>query len=100
MIMFALMPHDVPDEDLVCQFYWSCALLMMNTGLRNGGGMGESMWVYDFESQPDLWLAGNVVFNFLLFLIVNAILLNVVFGIIIDSFADRREKQQTAWDAK
>ena len=100
MIMFSVMPHDVPDEDLVCQNYLSCALLMMNTGLRNGGGIGESMWVYNFESQPGWWVGANGLFNFLLFLVVNAILLNVVFGIIIDSFADRREKQSTAWEAK
>jgi len=93
MLMFVWFPHDLPDENLVCTTYLSCAVYMLNAGIRNGGGIGESMWVYTYQSHPHRWASLNFVFNFAAFFIVNAILLNVVFGIIIDSFAERRDEK-------
>merc|ERR1712048_148787 len=94
MFMFQYSPHDAVDENLVCTNFYSCAILMLNTGLRNGGGIGESLWVYQFEFHPLSWFGMNTMFNFFFFITVNAIMLNVVFGIIIDSFAARRDEQK------
>ena len=94
MLMFQYSPHDAGDENLVCSNFYSCAILMLNTGLRNGGGIGESLWVYNFDFHPLSWFGLNTLFNFFFFIVVNAIMLNVVFGIIIDSFAARRDEQK------
>ena len=94
MILFQTSPHDIAEENLVCTSFIGCALVLINTGLRNGGGIGESLKVYEYEFHPMSWAGFNTALNFIFFLSVNAIMLNVVFGIIIDSFAARRDEQK------
>merc|ERR1712187_176116 len=67
-------------------------ILVINVGLRNGGGVGESMNMYTQEEHTSLWFILTIV-SFVAFLIVNVVLLNVVFGIIIDTFGERRDNQ-------
>ena len=65
---------------------------MTNVGLRNGGGVGESIATYTLDEHKYTWLT-YLVFHFLTFFIVNMVLLNVVFGIIIDTFGMRRDNE-------
>ena len=65
-------------------------VLLINVGLRNGGGMGESMTMYTEEEHFQRW-GTSFILNFAAFFIVNMVLLNVVFGIIIDTFGERRD---------
>jgi len=63
----------------------------VNYGLRFGGGFGELSTVTVEE-----WNASNYYIKFFFdisfFLLITTIILNVVFGIIIDSFAQLREE--------
>jgi len=68
--------------------FWST----FNYGLRTGGGMGEFLPAQtrsDFNMQAYYI---RFIFDVSFFLIVITILLNVIFGIIIDTFAQLREK--------
>ena len=63
-------------------------------GLRNGGGIGD---VLRSPSNNESLFAFRVLYDMLFFFIVIIIVLNLIFGVIIDTFADlRSEKQQNA----
>ena len=64
-----------------------CFLTTMNFGLRNGGGMGESMSSQDYteNNRSRFWI--KFFFEASFHMIINVIFLNIVFGIIIDTFA-------------
>ena len=64
----------------------------MNQGLRNGGGIGD---VLRPPSMDEPFYIARVIYDMLFFFIVIIIVLNLIFGVIIDTFADlRAEKQQ------
>lgn len=76
--------------DSVCMSLLHCYFSTLNYGLRLGGGIGEFMTTTTEEyNRPNLLI--KFFFDLSYFLIITTIILNVVFGIIIDSFAQLRE---------
>jgi hypothetical protein len=71
---------------------WSCFLNVLNLGLRFGGGIGESMTI--MFSTWGAW-SFKVAFDLSFFILINVIALNMVFGIIVDTFSEMRETEQT-----
>eukprot|EP00753_Platysulcus_tardus_P010959 PLAT3172.1.p1 GENE.PLAT3172.1~~PLAT3172.1.p1 ORF type:complete len:3198 (-),score=1828.26 PLAT3172.1:113-9706(-) len=75
------------EGELVCERLDTCFFFTLNQGLRAGGGIGEQL------QQPlvaDAVYPARLLFDFLFFVMIVIVLLNVVFGIIIDTFADLR----------
>jgi hypothetical protein len=62
----------------------------MNVGLRNGGGIADSMKPYEYGK--DTKFGWKIVFDLTYFIIINTIILNIVFGIIVDTFGDMRDE--------
>jgi hypothetical protein len=78
------------DEGL-CSSLFSCFFLVLDFGFRNGGGIGDTT-VAEPVSHGDLGkYAAKVALDISFFFIVNIIFLNLVFGIIIDTFGELRE---------
>lgn len=77
----------------VCQSLKGCFYSTLNLGLRSGGGIAEKMLITDVESSKYNFY-GKMVFDLAFFLFVNIISLNVIFGIIIDTFSELRTKQR------
>jgi len=74
----------------ICKTIGDCSWNFVNYGLRYGGGIGDIMVNLpnnprdtDFEFQKQ-------VFDIFFWVIINVLLLNMVFGIIIDTFAELR----------
>lgn len=86
---------DGPDFNMYCSSLSQCLASTANVGLRAGGGLGEALGQLTEDSAL---FRTRYIFDFAFFLIVNIILLNILFGIIIDSFADKRAlvAEQTA----
>ena len=78
---------DGPDFNMYCGSLSECLGSTANIGLRAGGGLGEALAQLTID---DPLFNTRTVFGFGFFLIVNIILLNIFFGIIIDAFADKR----------
>lgn len=79
-------------KERACDSLLMCIVTTMNQGLRNGGGIGDILRAP--SSKEPLFMA-RVVYDLLFFFIVIIIVLNLIFGVIIDTFADlRSEKQQ------
>ena len=58
-------------------------------GLRNGGGIGESLISMTFATKDRYFF--RFFFDILFFALINIIFLNIIFGIIIDTFAGKKK---------
>lgn len=72
----------------VCDDLAHCFLYSLNLGLRNGGGIGDSMNLF---SKEDPMFGVKILFDLSYFALINIVSLNIIFGIIIDSFAELRD---------
>ncbi|XP_036375711.1 inositol 1,4,5-trisphosphate receptor type 2 isoform X1 [Megalops cyprinoides] len=75
----------------VCDTLLMCIVTVLNQGLRNGGGVGD---VLRKPSKDEPLFAARVVYDLLFYFIVIIIVLNLIFGVIIDTFADLRSEKQ------
>ncbi|KAK3929989.1 Inositol 1,4,5-trisphosphate receptor [Frankliniella fusca] len=79
-------------KERACDSMAMCIITTLNQGLRNGGGIGD---ILRAPSNKEPLFFARVVYDLLFFFIVIIIVLNLIFGVIIDTFADlRSEKQQ------
>lgn len=78
---------DIGEID-VCNTLRSCFFYTLNLGLRNGGGLADSMEPYEYGKEGKFGL--KLLFDLSYFMIVNVICLNIVFGVIIDTFGEMR----------
>ncbi|XP_048510963.1 inositol 1,4,5-trisphosphate receptor isoform X4 [Athalia rosae] len=79
-------------KERACDSLVMCIVTTLNQGLRNGGGIGD---ILRAPSSTEGLFVARVVYDLLFFFIVIIIVLNLIFGVIIDTFADlRSEKQQ------
>lgn len=76
----------------ICQSMIHCFFSTINYGLRLGGGMGEAMSPQSYTTPIEFYL--RIFFDLSFFLVVVIILLNIIFGIIIDTFAQLRDKRR------
>eukprot|EP00744_Colponema_vietnamica_P004964 GILI01007336.1.p1 GENE.GILI01007336.1~~GILI01007336.1.p1 ORF type:complete len:878 (+),score=219.16 GILI01007336.1:344-2635(+) len=80
------------DTPMFCETLWMCLASTINYGLRAGGGIGEVLLKRkDYESGL-FW--GRWIFDITFFIIVPVVLLNIIFGIIIDTFAELRDERR------
>ena len=70
-----------------CGTLINCLLSTTSYGMRSGGGVGDAIWQ---RYRSDEYYTFRYVFDFSFFMLINIILMNIFFGIIIDSFADKR----------
>ncbi|KAK2174947.1 hypothetical protein NP493_759g01031 [Ridgeia piscesae] len=87
---------DSEEEDVTkerhCDSLIMCIVTTLNEGMRNGGGIGD---VLRKPSSREPLFVARIIYDLLFFFIVIIIVLNLIFGVIIDTFADlRSEKQQ------
>lgn len=92
---------DFLDEEMdgrkvpVCDNMIRCILYAIDTGLREGGGLGDAL-LLDFEyavTRFDTYHIQRIVFDVISFLVIQTILLQMFFGIIVDTFADIRDER-------
>merc|ERR1711865_1080408 len=71
-----------------CDNVSTCFMVTLGFGLRMGGGVGEYL---DFDTRA---LGPRYILDLAYYAFVLIILLNIVFGIIIDTFSELREKKK------
>ncbi|XP_076859966.1 inositol 1,4,5-trisphosphate-gated calcium channel ITPR3 [Brachyhypopomus gauderio] len=88
-----LAPPEVEEESMerACDTLLMCIVTVLNHGLRNGGGVGD---VLRRPSKNEPLFPARVVYDLLFYFIVIIIVLNLIFGVIIDTFADLRSEKQ------
>uniref|UniRef100_A0A4W4FA22 Inositol 1,4,5-trisphosphate receptor n=1 Tax=Electrophorus electricus TaxID=8005 RepID=A0A4W4FA22_ELEEL len=79
------------DFEKACESLWMCMITVLSHGLRSGGGVGD---VLRKPSKEEPLFAARVIYDLLFFFLVIIIVLNLIFGVIIDTFADLRSEKQ------
>jgi Ion transport protein len=78
--------------DDICDSFFSCFLHVTNLGVRESG-IGEVLFLQGYTGSE--WrFVWRFFLDFGFFILINVIILNIVFGIILDTFADLRDQQQ------
>lgn len=73
-----------------CDTLFNCFTSTLNTGLRTGGGIGEGIGqAYMDDDKNYYWW--RILYDMAWFFLINVLMLNIIFGIIIDSFAELRD---------
>lgn len=80
--------------DSFCQSLFNCYISTINFGLRAGGGIGDALPALSYLNSTKEEYFIRVIFDLSFFLIVIIMFLNIIFGIIIDTFAELREKKR------
>ncbi|XP_062246937.1 inositol 1,4,5-trisphosphate receptor type 3 isoform X2 [Platichthys flesus] len=83
--------EEVSNTERACDTLLMCIVTVLNHGLRNGGGVGD---VLRKPSKNEPLFPARVVYDLLFYFIVIIIVLNLIFGVIIDTFADLRSEKQ------
>lgn len=79
----------------MCDSVYSCLFFSINLGLRNGGGIADSMALLEMNDPK---FGYKLIFDISYFMLINIVSLNIIFGIIIDTFAELRDSQNTRDD--
>uniref|UniRef100_A0A7N8X3U9 Inositol 1,4,5-trisphosphate receptor n=1 Tax=Mastacembelus armatus TaxID=205130 RepID=A0A7N8X3U9_9TELE len=90
---FKKVNEDEEDGDMerTCDSLLMCIVTVLSHGLRSGGGVGD---VLRKPSKEEPLFAARVIYDLLFFFMVIIIVLNLIFGVIIDTFADLRSEKQ------
>jgi hypothetical protein len=80
-------------EGYDCSSMLKCVLVHLVYGLRFGGGIGELLARPSYHSD-NFAESMQVAFELVFFIFISIIVLNIVFGIIIDTFAELREQRE------
>lgn len=82
------------DSDIVgennCLTMFQCFATMLNKGLRFDGGIGDVTMGIHYGDKNEMYLV-KLMHDTLFLIMVKVIMLNVLFGIIIDTFAQLRD---------
>eukprot|EP00347_Sterkiella_histriomuscorum_P002968 403366109 len=84
------MEGEDPDYNGYCNSLVMCFTSTLNNGLRSGGGIGDTLSQLQ-QKQNNYW--GRWTFDLSFFVLIIIIMLNLIFGIIIDAFADMRDQR-------
>jgi hypothetical protein len=89
--------HDEDGKERACDTLLMCIVTTLNLGLRNGG-IGD---VLRKPSHSESMFMFRVIYDMIFFIIVILITMNLIFGVIIDTFGDlRQEKQEKDYTLK
>ena len=77
-------------SDLWCDSLFECFLTSLNAGLRAGGGLGDVL-----VSDNFIWahVGLKIFYDLSFFVIISTIGLNIIFGIIVDTFSELRDER-------
>ena len=102
--MFLTQPQVINGMSMIgfiCMSMMHCFLSELNYGLRGGGGIGDFLPTQTAVPENRQGFYFRAIYDLSFFLLIITILLNIIFGIIIDTFAQLRDdKCQTDNDMR
>lgn len=84
---FYLYEYYKNENGLYCENLHKCFFSTINMGLRSGGGIGDAMGA---TAETDFYV--RMFFDLLFYITITTVLMAIVFGLIIDTFSDLRDK--------
>ena len=88
--------EDSDTDGKACDTLSGCFRYLLINAVRAGGGVGDLIQDHAWNDRP--YIVFGILSDFLFFVIVIVILLNIISGVIIDTFARLREERQSVED--
>lgn len=86
------------DVGNACYSLWSCFLFIMNDGFRAGGGVGDILNRHFIQENDLFW--GRFFFDWGFYFLINLLMINIINGIIVDTFQDLRTQRNDKEERK
>ena len=83
----------VEDYENICTSIWHCFISMLNFGMRSGGGIGDVLAQESYLQGRTKIYAGRWFYDISFFFLIVVVMLNLVFGIVIDTFSNIRSEK-------
>jgi uncharacterized membrane protein len=81
----------IDDENLeMCFNFLHCYIMHINFGMRSGGGFGEALLYPSYTGNKNIYIF-RTIFDMIFFITIIVIILEIIFGLIVDSFGELRE---------
>jgi len=77
----------------LCPDSFSCFLVNFNYGLRAGGGIADNIQRASYDADARWYYFGRTIYDLSFFILCIILLLNLIFGMIIDSFGELRDEK-------
>jgi len=90
---FFLNPQFKVDHFNLCTTAFSCFVNTVNLGLRSGGGIADAIGSIPYIPGKMGIFILRAIFDLSFFIIMIILLLNLIFGMIIDAFGDLRDQK-------
>lgn len=81
-------------SERICTSMLQCFIITLDYGPRSAGGIGDRTVTPSYESHTRLRWWSKVVWEFLFFIVINVIFMNLLLGIIIETFAALRDHKE------
>jgi len=91
MISFWYFSIYYTGDGLACTSLWTCFVTTLSYGIRSGGGIADVLDPADYFDGGIYW--ARYVFDIAFWIVIIIIILNVVFGIILDTFGALRDEK-------
>lgn len=82
----------VVNENRICDTNIECLINVLNNGLRPGGGIADLISSFHFDANHGEWF-GRIIYDLTFFILIKILLLNLIFGMIIDGFGNLRDQK-------
>jgi len=96
---YFFLRFDFEDDDrrLFCETFTDCIIYTVNTGLRQEGGMGMGLMQHpdSYGMRNDHLEVGRFIYDLSFFVLITTLFLNLLFGIIVDTFGSLRLETQS-----
>ena len=86
------MEYSENEEMQFCSSPLKCFSFFLNNGLRSGGGIADILTQLDYDEDGSMYI-GRIFYDLSFFIIIIIIWMNIIFGIIIDTFAALRDEK-------
>lgn len=81
--------QDITEEETLCDSPLHCFLSLIYIGLRDGNGLGAFGDNESYYKSQDYF--PRFMYDFTFFIIITLVMLNIINGVIIDTFAELRD---------
>ena len=90
---FFLNDMFVNNDNVLCETAFACFVNVLNQGLRSGGGIGDIIKPQPYAHNDVGIFVGIALFDLSFFVLMIILLLNLIFGMIIDAFGELRDQK-------
>eukprot|EP00828_Plagiopyla_frontata_P047805 TRINITY_DN8946_c0_g1_i2.p1 TRINITY_DN8946_c0_g1~~TRINITY_DN8946_c0_g1_i2.p1 ORF type:complete len:322 (+),score=24.70 TRINITY_DN8946_c0_g1_i2:130-1095(+) len=81
------------DGENTCTTLFQCLVCTIHFGLRLSGGISDALIVQSYESDNRERYYVRFLYDLIFFAFIRVVFLNIIFGIIVDTFAQLRDKK-------